>query len=60
MKKIAVIGSCVADVILQIPHLPGRQEDINITSQTLSLGGCAFNAAHMLSCFRYLICYAPL
>lgn len=58
MKKIAVIGSCVADVIIQIPHLPCRQEDINITSQKLSLGGCAFNAAHMLKLFQvpYLLC----
>ena len=46
-KHIAFIGSSVADVIIRIPHLPVRQEDINIESQTLSLGGCAFNAAWM-------------
>lgn len=46
-QHIAFIGSSVADVIIRIPHLPVRQEDINIESQTLSLGGCAFNAAWM-------------
>lgn len=58
MKKIAMIGSCVADVIIHLPHLPLRQEDINITSQQLSLGGCAFNAAYMLKLFQipHLLC----
>lgn len=46
-KHIAFIGSSVADVIVRLPHLPARQQDINIQSQTLSLGGCAFNAAWM-------------
>lgn len=46
-KQIAFIGSSVADVIIKLPHLPKHQEDINIGTQTLSLGGCAFNAAWM-------------
>lgn len=55
---IAVIGSCVTDIILQVPHLPSSQEDINIRSQTMSLGGCAWNAAHMFSLFglSYALC----
>ena len=49
---IAIIGSCVADIILNVPQLPTSQQDINITSQSMSLGGCAWNAAHMLSLFQ--------
>lgn len=51
MKKVCVIGSCVADVIVQIPALPKRAQDINALSQTMRLGGCAFNIAHMLSLY---------
>lgn len=46
-KHIAFIGSSSADVIMRLPHLPTRQEDISIQEQTLSLGGCAFNAFWM-------------
>lgn len=49
--QIVFIGSTVVDVILQLPHLPIRQEDINIQSQSMHIGGCASNAswiAHLL------------
>lgn len=40
------IGSAVADVIIRAPHLPMTGEDVHITSQQVSLGGCAYNAFH--------------
>lgn len=40
------IGSTVADVIIRTPRLPYTGYDINITSQQVSLGGCAYNAFH--------------
>jgi len=40
------IGSTVADVIIRTPHLPYTGDDVNITSQQVSLGGCAYNAFH--------------
>lgn len=41
------IGSTVADVIIRTPRLPFTGEDVNITSQQVSLGGCAYNAFRM-------------
>lgn len=49
---IAILGSAVADIILEVPGLPGRQEDINILSQHMSLGGCAYNVSHMLQLYQ--------
>ena len=40
------IGSTVADVIIRTPRLPYTGDDVNITSQQVSLGGCAYNAFH--------------
>lgn len=40
------IGSTVADIIIRTPHLPMTGDDVNITSQQVSLGGCAYNAFH--------------
>lgn len=40
------IGSTVADVIIRTPRLPYTGDDVNITSQQVSLGGCAYNAYH--------------
>lgn len=47
-KKLLVIGSAVADVVVNIPHLPHSQEDLLVSSQQLSLGGCAANVAQVL------------
>ena len=41
MKQTLVIGSAVTDVIINIDHLPHTGEDIHISSQSRSLGGCA-------------------
>lgn len=55
---IAMIGSCTTDVIIEVPHLPKKEEDINIKSQRMALGGCAGNAAYMLDLLgvAYLLC----
>ena len=42
-KKILVIGSAVADVVITLPHLPVRGEDVHVGSQKMSLGGCGYN-----------------
>ncbi|MDD3367665.1 MAG: PfkB family carbohydrate kinase [Lachnospiraceae bacterium] len=51
MKKALIIGSTVADVIIEIDHLPTTEEDIHPHSQTVSLGGCAYNVSNMLRLF---------
>lgn len=50
-KKILVIGSTVADVIINLPVLPTTGGDINIYGQKISLGGCAHNVFHMAKHF---------
>ncbi len=40
------IGSTVADVVIRLPQLPYTGDDVHITSQQVSLGGCAYNACH--------------
>jgi len=60
MKQTLVIGSAVVDVIINIPHLPKTGEDIHITRQTRSLGGCAYNVSDILRHFSvpYSLCTA--
>ncbi len=60
MKQTLVIGSAVADVIVRIPHLPKTQEDIHISSQKFSLGGCAYLVSDILRHFQvpYSLCTA--
>ncbi|MDD3252345.1 MAG: PfkB family carbohydrate kinase [Lachnospiraceae bacterium] len=48
MKPALIIGSTCVDVIINIDHLPTTEEDIHPASQTMSLGGCAFNVAYIL------------
>lgn len=52
MSKAIFIGSCVVDVIIQIDHLPKREEDLSILNQTMQLGGCAYNASDCFSHFK--------
>lgn len=52
MKKILVIGSAVADIVIHLEALPKTSEDVLVQSQSMSLGGCAFNVADMLRHFR--------
>ena len=42
-SKLLVIGSAVADVIITLPHLPRRSEDVHVKTQEMRLGGCAYN-----------------
>ena len=49
MKQTLVIGSTVADVIVNVPSIPSTGEDVNILSQHIQLGGCAYNVAHILT-----------
>lgn len=48
MGKVLVIGSTVCDVVIYVDQLPTRQGDEHIRQQFWSLGGCAFNVAHLL------------
>lgn len=49
MKQTLVIGSTVADVIVNVPTIPSTGEDVNVVSQHIQLGGCAYNVAHILT-----------
>lgn len=51
MKKILVIGSTVADIIINLDFLPSTADDVHVKSQTMSLGGCAHNVADMIRHF---------
>lgn len=48
MQKVLVIGSTVCDITLYMDHIPSLEEDINLKSQKMSVGGCAWNVANML------------
>lgn len=48
---ILVIGSTVADVIINVDVLPTTAQDIHVKSQTISLGGCAYNVSSMIDLF---------
>lgn len=48
MKPALIIGSTCVDVIINIHHLPKTEEDIHPTSQSMAIGGCAFNVAYMV------------
>lgn len=50
--SIAIIGSCVCDVVVELPHLPTSSEDVNIINQSMTLGGCAYNVANILQCLQ--------
>lgn len=48
MKPALIIGSTCVDVIINIDHLPRTAENLRPTSQSMALGGCAYNVAHIL------------
>lgn len=50
-KKILIIGSTCVDIIINIDHLPKTEEDIHPFSQSMALGGCAYNAANIVRLF---------
>ncbi len=46
MKKILIIGSTCADIIINLEdHLPASGEDVHVRTQSMSLGGCAYNVS---------------
>lgn len=48
MKPALIIGSTCVDVIIHIDHLPKTEENIRPSSQSMALGGCAFNVAWIM------------
>ena len=52
MKQTLVIGSTVADVLLGVPAIPRRGEDVNILSSEYRIGGCAYNVYIALRLFE--------
>lgn len=48
MKPALIIGSTCVDVIINIDHLPKTEENIRPSSQSMSIGGCAYNVAYMM------------
>ena len=48
MKKVLVIGSTVADIVINIDKLPTTMQDVHVHSQTFALGGCAYNVSSMV------------
>lgn len=58
MAQTWFIGSAVVDVIINIDHLPKREEDLSVQANTMQMGGCAYNASdcffHFKSPYRLL------
>jgi sugar/nucleoside kinase (ribokinase family) len=48
MKPALIIGSTCVDVIINLDHLPRTEENLHPTSQTMALGGCAYNVASIM------------
>ena len=48
MKKVLVIGSTVADIIVRLDKIPVTGGDVNVKWQKLSMGGCAFNVSQAI------------
>lgn len=44
MRGLLFIGSAVADVVLHAPAMPVKGGDVDLRSQSVTLGGCACNA----------------
>ncbi|HIY19410.1 MAG TPA: carbohydrate kinase [Candidatus Blautia avistercoris] len=62
MKKVLVIGSAVADVVINLENrLPRTGEDVHVIKQQLSLGGCAYNVSDSIRHFQapYLL-FSPV
>ena len=48
MKPALIIGSTCVDVIINLDHLPRTAENLRPHSQSMALGGCAYNVAHIM------------
>lgn len=51
MKKVLVIGSTVADIIIRLDKIPTTGGDVNVHWQKMSMGGCAFNVSQAIAYF---------
>lgn len=61
MKKVLVIGSTVADIIINIDYLPTSQGDVHVKSQQMSLGGCAYNVSDIIRHYNIpYILFSPI
>ncbi len=48
MKPALIIGSTCVDIIIHLDHLPSTMENLHPTSQSMAIGGCAYNVAYMM------------
>ena len=48
MKKVLVIGSTVADVIIRLDKLPTTGGDVNVCGQNMPMVGRAFNVSQAI------------
>ena len=49
VTPVLVIGGAVGDLVMTLPRLPTRGEDIEALPQARQIGGCAFNVARALT-----------
>lgn len=52
MEPVLIIGNITCDIIIQVDKLVQLQEDIVAKSQSMCLGGCAYNVANMFHLHR--------
>lgn len=52
MKKCLVVGAAMLDIVMQIEELPKRGADVYADSQTMTVGGCAYNVADIIKHFE--------
>ncbi|MCQ2611749.1 MAG: PfkB family carbohydrate kinase [Treponema sp.] len=48
MKRTLVIGSTCLDVVIHVPQMPVEGVDLNTSSHSCMLGGCAYNVSDVL------------
>ncbi len=51
-KQVLIIGSAFADLMLKMPRLPQPGGDMPAQYQGVTIGGCSFNTADVLSKFK--------
>lgn len=47
-----VIGAAMLDIIMEIDRLPVSGEDVYARTQSMTVGGCAYNVADILKHFQ--------
>jgi sugar/nucleoside kinase (ribokinase family) len=51
-KGCLVIGAAMLDIVMEIDRLPNSGEDVYAKTQTMMVGGCAFNVADIMKHFH--------